>query len=78
VIFYHDDSQKKIAEVVIKEVSKYFNDPIVTEISPLDIFYDAEDYHQNYYRNNQEQGYCSFIITPKLAKLRKLYADKLK
>ena len=78
VIFYHDDSQKKIAEVVIKEVSKYFNDPIVTEISPLDIFYEAEDYHQNYYRNNQEQGYCSFIITPKLAKLRKLYADKLK
>jgi len=78
VIFYHDDSQKKIAEVVIKEVSKYFNDPIVTEISPLDIFYEAEDYHQNYYRNNQEQGYCSFIITPKLDKLRKLYAKKLK
>ena len=78
VIFYHDDSQKEIAEAVIKEVSQYFNDPIVTEISLLDIFYEAEDYHQNYYRNNQEQGYCSFIITPKLAKLRKLYADKLK
>jgi peptide-methionine (S)-S-oxide reductase len=78
VIFYHDDSQKEIAEVVIKEVSQYFNDPIVTEISPLDIFYEAEDYHQNYYRNNQEQGYCSFIITPKLDKLRKLYAKKLK
>ncbi|GAA4805109.1 peptide-methionine (S)-S-oxide reductase MsrA [Litoribaculum gwangyangense] len=78
VIFYHDDSQKEIAQKVIKKVSPYYDNPIVTEISPLDIFYKAEDYHQNYYRNNQSQGYCSFVITPKLAKLRKLHSDKLK
>lgn len=78
VIFYHDDSQKEIAEMVIKEVTPYHKNPIITELSLLDIFYEAEDYHQDYYRNNQDQGYCSFVITPKLTKLRKLYADKLK
>lgn len=78
VIFYQDDDQKLIAEKVVIEVGKYFDDPIVTEISPLVKFFEAEDYHQNYYRNNQDQGYCSFVITPKLAKLRKLHAEKLK
>ncbi|MCK0107803.1 peptide-methionine (S)-S-oxide reductase MsrA [Flavobacteriaceae bacterium S0825] len=78
VIYYHNNEQKEIAEVVIKEVSIYYNDPIVTEISPLDIFYEAEKEHQDYYKNNQAKGYCSFVITPKLAKLRELHADKLK
>ena len=78
VIFYDNDEQKKIAEVVIKEIAVYYENPIVTEISPLDVFYEAEKEHQDYYRNNQTQGYCSFVITPKLAKLRKLHADKLK
>jgi peptide-methionine (S)-S-oxide reductase len=78
VIYYHDDVQKQIAEVVVQQLAAYFDDPIVTEISPLDIFYDAEDYHQDYYRNNTEQGYCSFVIAPKIMKLRKLHADKLK
>ncbi|MFD2726996.1 peptide-methionine (S)-S-oxide reductase MsrA [Hyunsoonleella rubra] len=78
VIYYHDETQKEIAEVVVKEVAKYFDDPVVTEISPLDVFYDAEDYHQDYYRNNTQQGYCNAVITPKLAKFRKLYAEKLK
>ncbi len=78
VIYYHDDAQKEVAEIVVKEVAPYYESPIVTEISPLGIFYEAEEYHQDYYRNNQEQGYCSFVITPKLAKLRKLHADKLK
>jgi peptide-methionine (S)-S-oxide reductase len=78
VIFYHDDNQKEIAENVLKEVAPYYEDVIVTEISPLDIFYEAEDYHQDYYRNNQTQGYCSFVIAPKLTKLRQLHADKLK
>ncbi len=78
VIYYHNNEQKEIAEVVIKEVSIYYNDPIVTEISPLDIFYEAEKEHQDYYKNNQVEGYCSFVITPKLAKLRELHADKLK
>jgi peptide-methionine (S)-S-oxide reductase len=77
-IFYHDEEQKMIAERVIKDVASYFEDTIVTEITALDVFYEAEDYHQDYYNNNKSQGYCSAIITPKLAKLRKLHADKLK
>ena len=55
-----------------------FEDEIITEISPLTIFYEAEQEHQNYYRTHQTQGYCSFVISPKLTKLRKLHADKLK
>ena len=78
VIFYHDNQQKAIAEKVIKEVSKYYDAAIVTEVSPLKVFYKAEDYHQNYYTNNKEQGYCSFVITPKLSKLRSMFSDKLK
>lgn len=78
VIYYHDETQKSVAESTLKEVASYYDDTIVTELSPLGIFYSAEDYHQNYYNNNQEQGYCNFVITPKLAKFRKLYADKLK
>ncbi|NJX15252.1 peptide-methionine (S)-S-oxide reductase MsrA [Tamlana crocina] len=78
VIYYHDSDQKSIAEKVLKQMAPYYNDPIVTEIAPLKIFYKAEDYHQDYYRNNTTQGFCSFVITPKLAKLRKLHADKLK
>jgi len=78
VIYYHDDEQKEIAEVVAKEISLYYENPVVTEISPLEVFYKAEKEHQDYYINNQAQSYCSFVITPKLAKLRKLHADKLK
>lgn len=78
VIYCHDENQQGIAEDVVKKVANYYDNPIVSEISPLDIFYKAEDNHQDYYRNNKEQGYCSFVITPKLAKLRKLYGDRLK
>ncbi len=78
VIYYHDDVQKGIAKGVLDDLKVYFEKPIVTELSPLDIFYKAEDYHQNYYRSNQDQGYCSFVITPKLSKLRALHANKLK
>jgi peptide-methionine (S)-S-oxide reductase len=78
VIYYHNEEQKEIARAVIQNVAPYFNEPIVTEISPLDIFYEAEEYHQDYYANNSSQGYCSAVITPKLAKLRKMHADKLK
>ena len=78
VIYYHDNLQKEIAEEVVKEMANYYENQIVTEISPLDVFYRAEDSHQDYYKNNKEQGYCSFVITPKLAKLRKLHTEKLK
>ena len=73
VIFYHDNQQKAIAEKVIKEVSKYYDAAIVTEVSPLDMFYEAEDYHQDYYRNNKEQAYSSFVITPKLSRIRSMF-----
>lgn len=78
VIYYHNEKQKEIAALVLKELVSYYENPVVTEMSPLDVFYEAEKEHQDYYRNNQERGYCSFVITPKLAKLRKLHADKLK
>lgn len=78
VIYYHNTAQKEVAQEVIEAVSTYYEAPIVTEITALSIFYDAEDYHQNYYRTNTTQGYCSFVITPKLTKLRQLHADKLK
>ncbi|OUR94562.1 peptide-methionine (S)-S-oxide reductase [Flavobacteriales bacterium 34_180_T64] len=78
VIYYHDALQKEIAEIVSKEISPYYENPIVTEISPITEFFEAEKEHQDYYKSNQGQGYCSFVIAPKLAKLRKLHADKLK
>ena len=78
VIFYHDDNQKQIAEVVCKEIAPYYDNPIVTEISALDTFYEAEKEHQDFYQNNPNFGYCSFVIDPKLNKLRKLHSDKLK
>ena len=77
VIFYHNEKQKEIAEEVIKQVQSYYSDKIVTEIAELPTFYEAEAEHQNYYRENTTQGYCSFVIEPKLAKLRKLHAEKL-
>ena len=61
VIFYHDNDQKVVAEHVLKKLASYFDAPIVTEISPLDKFYEAESYHQNYYKKNNTQGYCSYV-----------------
>ncbi len=78
VIFYHDETQKSQAEEVVKAVQAYYDDPIVTEISALPIFYDAEEYHQDYYNNNQQQGYCLAVIDPKVRKLRSMYDDLLK
>ena len=78
VIFYESISEKRTAENVIKQLSNLFNDPIVTEVSKFNEFFEAEKEHQDYYKNNTEQGYCSFVITPKLNKLRQLHANKLK
>lgn len=78
VIFYHNEKQKAIAAGVLEQLGPYFRDKIVTEISELSIFYPAEDYHQNYYRENSGQGYCTFVIEPKLNKLRKLHSEKLR
>lgn len=79
-IFYHNEDQKEISESYIELLTQEntFGKPIVTGISPATLFYPAEDYHQNYYNQHQEQGYCSYIITPKIEKLKKVYKDKLK
>ena len=78
VIYYHDTHQKEIAEVVVKELAGYYENKIVTEISEAPTFYEAEKEHQDFYKNNQGYGYCSFVIDPKLNKLRELHSDKLK
>jgi len=78
VIFYHNEEQKEISTKVLTEMQEHYEDKIVTEITEASIFYAADQYHQDYYANNKEQNYCNFVITPKLAKLRKTYADKLK
>jgi peptide-methionine (S)-S-oxide reductase len=79
-IFYHNESQKAIAEQVIAEMTaaRIWDDPIVTEVTPMAGFYKAEDYHQEYYRNNTYQPYCQVVIAPKVAKFRQKYLDRLK
>lgn len=69
VIFYHDEKQKLAAERSKREAQKDFHDPIVTETQPLDHFYQAENYHQDYFNNNPNAPYCIFVIKPKLKKL---------
>ena len=80
VIFYHNQQQKALAERYKRELdaSGAFQSPIVTEIVPAAEFYEAEQYHQDYYRNNPQQGYCRVVIGPKLEKFRKVFTDKLK
>jgi peptide-methionine (S)-S-oxide reductase len=80
VIFYHTEEQKRVAEEVISdlETEGIWNSPIVTEVAPFDEFYVAEDYHQNYFRNNGFQPYCQVIIAPKVTKFRKEHLERLK
>ena len=80
VIFYLDETQKKIAEEVIAELTRerVFNDPIVTAVEPASTFYVAEEYHQDYLANNPIQPYCMFVVAPKVQKVRAKYADRLK
>ncbi|HEX9691824.1 MAG TPA: peptide-methionine (S)-S-oxide reductase MsrA [Gemmatimonadales bacterium] len=79
-IFYHTPEQERIAKEVVEQLTRdeVFPDPIVTEIVPYEGYYPAEEYHQGYYRRNPGQGYCQFVVAPKLAKARKLFATKLK
>jgi peptide-methionine (S)-S-oxide reductase len=79
-IFYHDEQQKATAEEMISELeaSGKWRDPIVTEVVPLEAFYRAEGYHQEYYQRNEDQPYCRVVITPKLKKFRKVYLTQLK
>jgi len=79
-IFYNSQSQKDIAEKLITALTEaqVFKNPIVTEVSPIETFYVAENYHQDYYNNNKTQGYCVAVINPKLEKFIENYGDKLK
>jgi len=80
VIFYHDERQKEIAEQMIRELDEQarWDNPIVTEVAPLESFYEAEDYHQAYYQENPRQPYCRAVIGPKVAKFRKRHRTRLK
>lgn len=76
VIYFHDEQQKQIAQKVMQRAAAIWDDPIVTELSPAPMFYLAEAYHQNYFRQNPQQGYCAFVVAPKVAKARKAFVDK--
>lgn len=80
VIFYHHLTQKKLAEKYKKEINESgaYPKPIITEISPLINYYEAENYHQNYYNLNASEGYCQYVIQPKVEKFEKIFKSKLK
>jgi peptide-methionine (S)-S-oxide reductase len=79
-IFYHDEEQRRVAEQVIVEITAagIYDKPIVTEVTPFDKFWPAEDYHQEYFANNPNQPYCAAVVAPKVAKFRKKFIDRLK
>lgn len=79
-IFYHNKEQEADAKNIIAQLTEegVYNNPIVTEVTAIDVFYNAEDYHVNYYNNNKNQGYCRAVINPKLDKFMKKYASKTK
>jgi peptide-methionine (S)-S-oxide reductase len=80
VIFYHNDAQRSVAEEVIRELNSegIGSRPIVTELRPAAPFYVAEEYHQEYFRNNPQQPYCAFVVSPKVKKFREKFATKLR
>lgn len=79
-VFYHSKAQREATEEIIAELDKenIYPNPIVTEVTEFSNFYEAEEYHQEYYANNPEQGYCRIVIQPKLEKFEKVFKDKLK
>jgi len=79
VIYAHDKEQRMIAQNVIKQLTQgnIFDQPIVTELVDLPTYYKAEDYHQNYFNNHPDQGYCAFVVSPKVSKFRKQFAELL-
>ncbi len=76
VIFYHSEAQKQAAEEIISQLDaeKVWSNPVVTQVRPAEVFYRAEDYHQNYFRDNPKQTYCSYVVAPKLRKFREKLA----
>jgi peptide-methionine (S)-S-oxide reductase len=77
IVLYHNEEQKEIAAKVFNEVKEFYEAPIVTELKSFEVFYNAEEDHQNYYNNNQDARYCQIVIDPKVQKLKKMFADKL-
>ena len=77
VIYFHSPEQREIARHVIAEMANVWDAPLVTELSPAETYYKAEEYHQNYFRQNPLQGYCGFVVAPKVAKFRQTFAAKL-
>jgi peptide-methionine (S)-S-oxide reductase len=79
-IYYHNSDQEQKAKYYIQKLNeeKVYENPIVTEVRPASTFYNAEDYHNNYYALHGEEGYCSMVIKPKLEKFKKVFADKIK
>ncbi|HEX7650597.1 MAG TPA: peptide-methionine (S)-S-oxide reductase MsrA [Noviherbaspirillum sp.] len=77
VIFHHTPQQQETARQVIACMASVWDAPIVTELSPLGDYYKAEEYHQNYFRQHPLQGYCAFVVAPKVAKFRKVFAEKV-
>lgn len=78
VIYYHTPQQQDTARQVISEMANVWDAPIVTELNPAETYYKAESYHQNYFRQNPLQGYCAFIVAPKVLKFRQTFRDKIK
>ncbi len=78
VLFYADDTQKQVFESAIERAKQHWDDPIVTEIIPLEVFYEAEPEHQDYFNNNPANGYCSIVISPKISKARQAYTKWFK
>ncbi|WP_251341561.1 peptide-methionine (S)-S-oxide reductase MsrA [Haloplanus halophilus] len=76
-VFYHDEEQRATAEATIERLADDYDDPIVTEVEPLETFYPAEDYHQDYYANNPQRAYCQVQIRPKLRTVRERFADRV-
>lgn len=79
-VFYHNDEQKASAELAIRtlEQERVYDNPVVTEVTPFEVFYEAEDYHRDYFANNRNQPYCQFVVAPKVEKFRKQFREKLK
>ena len=76
IILYSDANQKKVAEEIKNEAQKVWPDPIVTEVAPLQAFYKAEDYHQDYFAKNPTQGYCRAVVAPKVKKFEKMLQEE--
>ena len=78
VLFYADEQQREAFERAVARAQQLYSSPIVTEIKPLGVFYEAEEYHQNYYALNPVQGYCAFVVSPKVAQARRNFAHLLR